>query len=166
MAAVRQTRVTAKQRQRVLDLHEQGLGRNEIARETKLGLATVTRIVHQAGGTFDRTATEQATRARQLDNRARRTELSSKLLDKVESLLVEMDGPFLAFNIGGKDNVYTEHELDKAPTLDKKNLMLAASTALQRHLDIERHDAEQGTADARAMLADLGRALGVRDPAG
>jgi hypothetical protein len=42
--------------------------------------------------------------------------------------------------------------------------MQAASVALQRHMDLERHDADEKAANAKSMLLELGRALGVQQP--
>jgi hypothetical protein len=118
---------------RVLELHEQGKGRNEISREVGIGLATVSRIVKQAGLSFDRSRVAAATEARTIDNRARRSELAGELLTKAQQMLAMMDGPFTAFAFGGRDN-------------------------------LERHDADQGAESAKSLLADFGRALGVKAP--
>lgn len=154
--------VTAKQRAKVIALAEQGKGRNDIVREVGVAAGTVTKIVRDAGLSFDRKATRAATDARMADSRARRSAVAAKLLAKADQLLADMDKPFLTFNIGGKDNVYTEHLLDRAPTGDIRNLMQAASTALQRHMDLELYDADQKAESAKSMLGELGRALGIR----
>lgn len=146
----------------ILDLHATGTTRNDIARQTGRAQATVTKIVHDAGLSFDRASTEAATKARQADFRSRRAEISDRLLHKVVELLEQMDQPHLAFSFGGRDNTYAEHVLPKPATGDLRNLMQTASTAIGRHIDLERVDTESGAADARSMLGQLGEALGVK----
>lgn len=149
---------------RILELCRQGVTRNEIARQVGVSTSSVSGIVQRAGLSFDTSGIKAATEARQTRLRAARASTAEKLLTKANELLDEIDEPFLAFNIGGKDNIYTEHELEHAPTVDKKNLVQAASTALGRHLDLERYDTDEGARDAQAMLARLGEALGVHPP--
>jgi hypothetical protein len=76
--------ISAEQRRQVLDRHAAGETRNAIAVAVGIGAGSVSRIVTAAGGTFDRSSTEQATRARVADVRARRAEVSAALLDDVE----------------------------------------------------------------------------------
>lgn len=147
---------------RIVELAQQpGATRNGVARELGVSPTSVSGVCARAGITFDTSGIKTATEARQTRLRAARAETAEKLLTKANELLDEIDKPFLAFNIGGKDNVYTEHPLDNAPSVDKKNLVQAASTALGRHLDLERYDTDEGAKDAQAMLARLGEALGV-----
>lgn len=155
--------ITGQERADIVAMIERGMTRNDIQRATRRSGSTISGIAKAEGLTFGRRdEIRAATAARTADNRAKRAEISAKLLAKADALLDEMDGPFLAFNIGGKDNVYTEHPLDAAPSGDKRNLMQAASTALGRHIDLERHDVDEAAGDARSMLAELGKALGVR----
>lgn len=58
-------------RARVLELVAEGKGRNEIAREVGLGAATITAIAPE--GSFDRSASAKAVRARQVDMAEQRT---------------------------------------------------------------------------------------------
>lgn len=147
---------------RVIELAQQGWTRNAIVRELHISNASVSGIAKRAGITFDRTRVAAATAAKTADMQARRKGIASRLLDEATQLLDEMHRPHLTFNIGGKDNVYTEHQLKQPPVEAKRHLMMAASTALQRHIDLERHDADQGSENAKSMLAELGRALGIR----
>src|SRR4051812_25757019 len=50
---------------------------------------------------FDRSATKEATAAKQRDNRAGRAELASRLLDKANAALDDMHKPALVFAFGG-----------------------------------------------------------------
>jgi hypothetical protein len=76
------TRLPDAKRDEVLDLaRAAGLPRNEVARRAGVSPRTVTRVCSAAGVTFDRAATEQATRARVVDTAAERAEQSDALLD-------------------------------------------------------------------------------------
>lgn len=65
------------------------------------------------------------------------------------------------FSFGGKDNVYRERILDRAPTGDLRNLMTSAAIAFDKHLLAERHDADTGAAGARSVLGQLAAGLAV-----
>jgi hypothetical protein len=146
--------VTDAERQRVLDLITADPTRSagSIAREVGRSHQTVQRIGAAAGHSWDRSATKNATQARQADNAARRAAVSARFLDKANELLDQMEGPFLAFNFGGRDNTYNEHELERPPTGDLRNLMVAAATAFDKHLAAERH--ESGDPDV-SVVVDL-----------
>ena len=107
--------VQPEERARVEGLIRDGVPRNEIARRTGLGAATVSRIADAAGLTFDRSATAEATRARVLDLADARTRLIAGAVRNAEEALQSVWGAVLVYNIGGKDNTYTEHELASAP---------------------------------------------------
>lgn len=156
--------LTDADRATILALHAAGKSRNDIAREVQRSGSTVTKVVHQAGLTFDRTATEAATRARRADFRAVRAELSEKLLNDALLLREQIWEPHEYIEHGGKDFLEARWHQDEPAPVDKLKLMQATASAIGRHLDIERHDAEDGASDARAMLLELGRALGVKGP--
>lgn len=97
------------------ELFDQGMGRNEIAKALGVGAATITRWAARAGVAFDRSQTELAVRARVIDIRESRTLLTQKALQVAHDKLDELDGPYLVYNFGGRDNTYEEHLLDNAP---------------------------------------------------
>jgi transposase-like protein len=138
-----------------------GKKRNEIARIHGVGAGTVTRIAQLEGLSFDRSETENATRAVQLDNKARRTALAARLLNKAAELLDLMDEPYLVHSFGGRDNSYNEQLLDRAPASDLRNLMTSAAVAIDKHAVLEKLDVDSGAASAKSMLGELGAALQV-----
>ncbi|MFG2311171.1 hypothetical protein ACGFS9_21250 [Streptomyces sp. NPDC048566] len=75
---------TPDPRTQVVDLARAGHGRNEVARLTGIPPTTVTRIAAEAGVTFDRTATAQATEARVIDAKAKRVLLGGHLLEDID----------------------------------------------------------------------------------
>lgn len=137
------------------------LSRNAIATKHGVSPATVGNIAKAQGLTdpFDRTATKNATEALRADNKAKRLELQALFLQRSREALLAMDQQFVVFKIGGKDNVYTEHEVPIPPTGDQRNLMIIAATGLDKALVIERHDTDDRQLSAvdtwlAAMMGD------------
>jgi len=156
--------VEAAIRERALELIEQGLPRNAIARELMIAPSSVTKIAKEEGLSFERaTMTATAVAARQADLKARRLELVDELVSKAQDHLVAIDQPFLAFSFGGRDNTYQEHELDRAPTGDILNLHRAASLALKDARELARDDDDEGVAEAESMLMNLILELGLHE---
>lgn len=108
-------RETFQQGHRARELYDQGKGCNEIARELGVGAATISRWARREGLSFDREATATAVRARVLDIAESRTLLAKKMLLTAHDALDMLDGPYLVYNFGGAENVYSEHVLDTPP---------------------------------------------------
>lgn len=153
-----------QKRDEVLKLHADGMSRNDIARTTGVGAATITRWIKEAGRSFDRTATQAATQARQVDLAERRARIRETYLQRAEELLEQMTRPCVVFNFGGKDNTYNERELDRPPVRDLKDLISAASIATTAELRIAAADTNQGDEAAKSMLIALAAAFGVTGP--
>lgn len=150
----------AKRAAILADIQAGELGRNEIARKHRVGAGTVTKIAQDEGMTdaFDRSETEDATRARRVDLAAQRAEVSALFLRRAREALEQFDKPHVVFNIGGKDNTYTEHTLDRPTTGDMRNLATVAGIAVQRHLEIERADSSDVN-DGVSMLGQVAAGL-------
>jgi Helix-turn-helix domain len=133
--------VTDAERARIRELHAQGLSCTRIAAEIGRSKSAVTRQCQAMGLAFDRAQTKTATAAKVADNAARRAEISRRFLEKSADLLDQMDQPHTAFNFGGKDNTYEEHEFSKPPVDALKTLVQAAGIAFDRHIAQDRHDA-------------------------
>lgn len=155
--------VEATVRARAIELIKSGMARNAVARELKIAPSVVTGIAQSEGLTFDRSSSAAAVAARQSDLKVRRVALIDELMSKAEDHLVAIDQPFLAFNFGGKDNTYEEHELDRAPTGDLLNLHRAASLALKDARELIRDDDDEGVGDAESLLMNLVLELGLTD---
>lgn len=140
------------------DIRTGNLGAREIARRHGVAPSTVTKLAEteRIEGAFERSQTENATRAVIADSKAARAAIAKRLLAKADQLLDQMDQPHVVFNIGGKDNIYTEHLMDRPPTADLRNLMVTAATALDKHLALDRHDATDpgGVASLLGSLFD------------
>jgi hypothetical protein len=159
--------ITGTLRQAVIDDIKAGeLGRNAIAKKHGLSGSTVSGIAKAEGLEFrGRTQVAAATQARKVDLRSRRAEIAAVLLEDADRLRGQMWRPCTLHAFGGKDNVHNSIDLAEPIFADKLKLMQAAASALGRHMDLEQHDADEAAANARSMLGELGRALGVRtDP--
>lgn len=134
-----------------------------IAREHQVAPDTVRRIAATVGieHPFARTQTEDATRARMADLAAQRTEVSALFLRRAREALEQFDAPHVVFNIGGRDNVYTEHLMDRPPTGDMRNLATIAGIAVQRHMELARFDTDDGAKDAASLIRSLAAGLNV-----
>ena len=75
--------------QQVIDLHDQGKGRNEIARELHTTTYRVDQAAKQAGIIFDGAMTEQANRARLARSTQERMALTARLRDVAYTSLGE-----------------------------------------------------------------------------
>lgn len=156
--------VEADVRARAIQLIQDGMPRNAIARELNIAPSSVSGIARDAGLSFDRAnQTASATAARQHDLKVRRLELIDELMAKAADHLVAIDQPFLAFSFGGKENTYASEELDRPPTGDILNLHRAASLAMKDARELIRDDDDQGVAEAESMLMNLILELGLHE---
>ncbi|MCL3994438.1 helix-turn-helix domain-containing protein [Streptomyces lavenduligriseus] len=149
--------VTEADYDEVRRLHAQGLGRNAIAREMGRGPRTVSVIAAELGLDFDRSMTAEATRARKADLEERRVLLAEALQGDAERLTEQLWQRAKVFNIGGKNNTYTDHDVDEPPAEAKKNLMAAAGIAVEKSLKLVPLDREdlEGLAAVDAWLRGM-----------
>lgn len=146
--------ITDADRQRVRELHSQGLGRNDIAKAIGRSASTVTKLAGELGLSFSRAATQAATDAKVADARARRADLALDLLADAERLRRELWEPCKAFNFGGRDNTYNEVQLDQPTFADKLKIMQAAATAVDKALRLDDHDSGD-TGTVGSLLGSL-----------
>ncbi|MFJ4847552.1 helix-turn-helix domain-containing protein [Streptomyces sp. NPDC088733] len=144
-----------EERDQIRALHAAGLGRNEIARQLGRSGRTITVVAHDMGLTFDRAATEAATKARMADLAEKRTILAEALTDDALRLTEQLWQPTVVFNIGGKDNTYTEEHVAQPPADAKKNLVAAAGMAIDRSLRLLPAGNDDGTDAARSLVGEI-----------
>lgn len=125
-------RLDDERRQQILDLFDAGTARNEIARQLRVGVNTVTRVCREEGRTFDRAAALLQLRAAELDLRQARDEVARKLLVVASDTLDTLDGPHLVHNFGGRDNTFNEVLLDEAPIEARLDAARLAGIALDK----------------------------------
>jgi len=124
--------ISAEQREQVLNLHTIGVPRNEIARRVGISAGSVTNICRDAGLSFDRSATKQATAARSVDLAAGRIRLAEKMLAASESMLDAIDEPYLVYSFGGRDNTFAQHTLRSAPVEVRRNVITTAGITFDK----------------------------------
>ena len=124
--------ISEDQKTRVIELHGEGLARNEIARRVGISAGSVTNICRAADRAFDRSETKQATEARQVDLAAGRIRLAEKMLAASEDMLDVIDGPYEVYNFGGKDNTFESRVLDSAPVEVRRNVITTAGITFDK----------------------------------
>lgn len=153
-------RVTDEERAEIRRLHAEGHGRNEIARRLNRGMRTISIQAAKMGLTFDRTMTEEATRARKADLEERRVILAEALQADAERLTEQMWEPSTVYNFGGRDNLYKEHRVNEPPAEAKKALMAAAGIAIEKSVKLVPPQDGGGVEGAVSMLGDI--AVGLK----
>lgn len=135
--------------------------RNQIARDHSVSVGTVSNIARDAGLTdaFDRTQTEKAARAREVDAKALRAQLKLDLLEDAQKLRARAWAPYevVVSTPQGADTVM----LSEPPLNEVRAAYTAVGIVVDKSLVLERHDAVDGAGGAKSMLANLADALGV-----
>ncbi|WP_263120842.1 hypothetical protein [Cellulomonas sp. RIT-PI-Y] len=147
-------------------LHATGATLHAVASEMGRGKATVSKHAKALGLGWDRGQTKAATTAKKIDADARRAQLKLDLLEDAARLREQLWQPVTVFNFGGKDNTFNEHQLDQPPHVDQLKLVQATNAAINAYGRLEQLDTAADTDDAKSLLAQLGRALGIDDGAG
>jgi hypothetical protein len=149
------TPITDEDRKEIIRLHGEGKGRNEIARLTQRSLRTVSLVCAEAGLEFDVTMTEDATRHRVAQLAERRAILAEALQADAERLTEAMWQPGKIYSFGGRDNTYSERDVDEPPAADKRNLMAAANVAIEKSLKLVPPRDDDGTEQVGSLLTSL-----------
>lgn len=158
--AARARPVTQADKDRVKELHAQDVSRNDIAKAIGRSGRTVSRIAAELKLDFaHRGRTSAATAAKIEDGKARRAKLQVSALDRAQRLLDQMYEPATVYNIGGKDNVYTEKKVLEPPFRDKQAIAIAAKALADTALRLAEYDKATGNEDDKSMLIDLRDAL-------
>lgn len=151
--------LTPHERDRIRALHADGTSCKEIARQLGRSPSTISKAAAAMGLAFDRAQTAAATRAKQADAKARRADLSLKLLDDAERLRQRLWQP--SDQVISTPKGPARVRLDLPPARDVRDIMTAVHTAVRGHVDIERLDADSGTEAAKSMLGALAEGLQI-----
>lgn len=146
---------------RIRELHADGATRNAIATDLGRSGSTISKACAKLGLSFDREKVAAATAAKVADAKALRAALALGLLNDAQRLRGQMFAKSKVYNIGGKDNVYTERQVDEPPFRDKRDIMHAVATAVTTSLRIDDHDTDGGAEGARSMIDALAAGLQV-----
>lgn len=152
-------RIPDDRRQAILADIQAGKPRNAIAREHGVAASTVSRIAEESGvdEAFDRTKTENATRARQIDTKALRAAISADLLVDAARLRERAWSPYtVPMSIGGKEGGIELVTTELPPLSEVRNAYTSVGIVLDKHLRLEQHDSDtQGLAAVDAWLRDM-----------
>lgn len=125
--------VNAETRTKIIRLFKQGKSRNEIARRLSVSTGVVSRICKTAGLSFTaRAQTAAASAVREFDMAAARTRLAEKMTVNADRVLDALDGPFLVYSFGGRDNTYQEHTLAEAPVSARREAQTIGAIAFDK----------------------------------
>lgn len=139
-------RMDDSKRQQILEAvtNANGRSRNDIAREFGVSGSTVGRIADEAGvqDAWDRTNTEKGTQARSADLAELRSRTAARFLQKANEMLDRLEEPCEVFAFGGAENRFNSEILHRPPSAEARNLMTAAAIALDKHVLLDKHDAD------------------------
>ncbi|WP_336633604.1 MULTISPECIES: terminase gpP N-terminus-related DNA-binding protein [unclassified Microbacterium] len=143
-------------------LYDEGFSCNAIARKLGVGVATISRWAKDEGLAFDRSQTAMAVRAHTIDLAESRLLLAKKLQVAAHDLLDSLDGEYLVYSFGGKDNVYSEHTLDRPPVEVIRNAVTTAGIAFDKATKVvEAESGAAGLAPVESMLGRLAQRFGL-----
>jgi len=120
------------------------VGTSKAAREIGCSTSAIVKWAKAAGKLRYTERTKAANKARSANAAERRGKLSAALLADAERLRQQLFAPCMAHNFGGKDNTYNDHELPEPDFGAKAQLLKAIGVAIDKHLALERHDADGG----------------------
>jgi len=144
-------------------LYDQGLSCNAIAKKLGVGVATVSRWAKAEGLSFvGRARAKAAQEVREFDMAAARVRLAQKMTANADKALDSLDGPFLVYNFGGKDNTYEEHLLDEAPFSARREAQAIGGIAFDKLTKaLESVDDPDGLKPVESMLGRLAMRFGL-----
>lgn len=143
-------------------LFDEGLSCNAIAKKLGVGAATISRWAEAEGLTFPgRAQVKVAQEVREFDMAAARVRLARKMTANADHVLDSLDGPYLVYSFGGKDNDYNEHTLDTAPMSARREAQTIGAIAFDKLTKALEGVEDGGVSEGKAMLVALGKAFGV-----
>lgn len=152
--------VQPEQRARAIKLAKAGKGRNEIAKLLGLSAPSVTRIIAAAGLSFDRSKTAAAVEAHRIDRAAVRADIIDRMYKRSQKILSRVEADSFTYRSPTATGSETVTD-DAPPPGDEKNLASAVGIYLDKATRLELVDSDNGQSDAKSMLVDLGKALGI-----
>lgn len=128
----------------------------QIAARHGVAHSTVRRIINDANdpridAPSARARTENATAAMRANLAERRARLAELLIERAERELADMDQPVTVYNFGGKDNTYNEKLIASPGSADRRNMMIIAATAIDKHKILDQYDSDAARGNAVDM---------------
>jgi hypothetical protein len=153
--------VTEAERQRVVELHGQGMSRAVIAREVGRAPSTVGHIAALAGLSFDRAKTRVAVEAKQIDNRQRRGEIVNGLYREAAKILARLGTDSYDATGTAPNGSVVVTTIRTVPAHDLRHLSSSLATLTGAAVRLEQVDADTGAEAGRTMISELQVALGL-----
>jgi hypothetical protein len=148
-------RMAPSKRDAILEDIRAGKPRNQIARDHGVSAGSVTNIAREnkLDDAFDRSGTVKAARAKQADNKAKRTQLQSDLLDDAQKLRKRAWSryPVVVNSMEGAEKVW----LDLPPLPDVRAAYTSIGIIVDKDAAIERASSDGGADAAKSMLGQL-----------
>jgi transposase-like protein len=146
---------------------DNGKSAGQIARDHGVARSTVTKIAADTGNSdaFERTQTAKAARAKQADNKSKRTQLQADLLDDAQALRKRAWSPYQVV-VGSAEGAEIV-ELDLPPLPDVRAAYTSIGIIVDKDRAYEKDKADgDGAENAKSMLGRLftGLAAAVSEP--
>lgn len=152
--------ITDSQRAQVLALHAKGTGRNEIAAKAGISTGSVTKIVHAAGHSFDRTKTATAVAARQVDLADRRTRIIDRMYSRTEALLDRLEADTFDTILKASFGEEIASRLAFVPARDVRDLASSISQLASQAARLEAVGSPEAE-KVKGLLGDIADQLGL-----
>lgn len=150
--------LTDTERDRIRELHTQGVPCNAIARQMGRSPSTVSRTAKAMGLDWDASRTAAATERKQASNRDRRAGAIRRMYDQADKLLDRLDQPTYKLVGMDKDGYARTNVIDQdaVPAADVRALHASAVNLLNTAARLELVDAgHTGQGEARGILGAL-----------
>lgn len=147
-------------RAKAVAMMREGKGRNEIARETGIAAATITKIAAEEGHAFDMASTETAVAVAKVSRAARRGAIIDRLYARTEKILDRLEADSYTYSLMGPNGVETVTE-PYPPAADEKNFATSIHSYLKDAADLELVDDGDGLAPMESMLGRLAQRFGL-----
>lgn len=155
-------RWTAAEDRDLVKLHARGLSLHAIAREMGRPKSVVSTHAKELSLEWDREGTAAATKAVQVDNRARRTVIISRMYDRIDHLQDRLDAPTFRTVLRGVDGD-APTDVDFVPTVDERNVADTISRYAVTASRLEAVDSGVTAEGVRNLLSGISRQIGLHD---
>ncbi|MFG1796704.1 helix-turn-helix domain-containing protein [Nocardia sp. NPDC049149] len=146
-------KITAEDQQRIVELHAQGKGRNEISEQLGVTRATITYWARKLELRFDESQTAEATAARLEQLKRRRLDLAEMIEAQIPALHRRLWSPVTTYERGLDSMVPVTVPLP--PLRDVRDGYTALSLALRSFSELLTSQSNDTVAGDRSMLSDL-----------
>lgn len=139
--------------QQLREYHAQELSTRAIGERMGFDFSTVARHARELGLAFDRSRTNAAANAAQIDAKAKRAILAQRFLDEAAHALDRIQEPYV-MTLGSKDGPQSI-TLDKPDAGAHRNFMTTAGIATDKAIALDKHDSDSIGEEAKSMLERL-----------